>query len=173
MVRSVTHSRFGAGAVKSRRTRSGAGSAPGSWRVKPLPARRADSLQAGFAHQAFDPLAADVDTLALEGGVHARRAVDPAGLGVDLADAAGQLLEVTVTPANVHDSVAAPELIDAFMAEPGRLLKLVWADTAYQGPALAEAFAAHGVGAEVVKRPDGTRGFMVLARRWAVERTLG
>jgi len=90
-----------------------------------------------------------------------------------LTDTGGLLLEVTVTPANVHDSVAAPELIDAFMAEPGRLLKLVWADTAYQGPALAEAFAAHGVRVEVVKRPDGTRGFVVLARRWAVERTLG
>ncbi|MCX5215848.1 IS5 family transposase [Kitasatospora sp. NBC_00240] len=90
-----------------------------------------------------------------------------------LTDTGGLLLEVTVTPANVHDSVAAPEQIDAFMAEPGRLLKLVWADTAYQGPALAEAFAAHGLRVEVVKRPDGTRGFVVLARRWAVERTLG
>ena len=58
-----------------------------------------------------------------------------------LTDTSGLLLEVTVTPANVHDSVAAPELIEAFMAEPGRLLKLIWADTAYQGPALAQAFA--------------------------------
>jgi transposase len=90
-----------------------------------------------------------------------------------LTDTGGLLLEVTVTPANVHDSVAAPELIEAFMAEPGRLLKLVWADTAYQGPALAQAFAAHGVRVEVVRRPDGTKGFVVLARRWAVERTLG
>lgn len=73
-----------------------------------------------------------------------------------LTDTGGLLLEVTVTPANVHDSVAAPELLDAFMVEPGRLLKLVWADTAYQGPALADAFAAHGVRAEVVRRPDGT-----------------
>lgn len=90
-----------------------------------------------------------------------------------LTDTGGLLLEVTVTPANVHDSVAAPELLDAFMAEPGRLLKLVWADTAYQGPALAAAFAAHGVAIAVVRRPDGARGFVVLARRWVVERTLG
>ncbi|MFC1430517.1 transposase [Streptacidiphilus sp. N1-3] len=88
-----------------------------------------------------------------------------------LTDTGGLLLEVTVTATNVHDSVAAPELIEAFMAEPGRLLKLVWADSAYQGPVLAEAFAAHGVWAEVVRRPDGTDGF-VLARRRAVERTL-
>lgn len=73
-----------------------------------------------------------------------------------LTDTGGLLLEVTVTPANVHDSVAAPELLDAFMVEPGRLLKLVWADTAYQGPALADAFAAHGVRAEV--HPDTEAG---------------
>jgi transposase len=90
-----------------------------------------------------------------------------------LTDTGGLLLEVAVTAANVHDSVAAPQLMDAFMAEPGRLLKLVWADSAYQGPALARAFAAHGVKVEVVKRSDGDQGFVVLARRWVVERTLG
>jgi transposase len=63
----------------------------------------------------------------------------------------GQLLEVHITPADVQDSVAAPELLDRFMAEPGRLLKLVWADSAYQGPALADAFARHGIPA-----PHGT-----------------
>jgi Transposase DDE domain len=40
------------------------------------------------------------------------------------------LLEVTVTPSNVHGSKAAPELIKAFMAQPGRMLKLVRADSA-------------------------------------------
>ncbi|MEZ0095215.1 IS5 family transposase [Streptacidiphilus sp. EB129] len=90
-----------------------------------------------------------------------------------LTDTGGLLLEVVVTAANVHDSKAAPELIEAFMAEPGRLLKLVWADTAYQGPALAQAFARHGVQVEVVKRPDGSTGFVAVARRWVVERTLG
>lgn len=89
-----------------------------------------------------------------------------------LTDSLGLLLEVSVTPAGVHDSKAAPDLMDTFMAAPGRLLKLVWVDSAYQGPALAEAFARHGVQVEVVRRPDGQRGFTVLARRWVVERTL-
>lgn len=40
------------------------------------------------------------------------------------------------------------------------------------GPALAKAFARHGVRIEVVRRSDGQRGFVVLARRWVVERTL-
>ena len=79
MVRSVTHSRFGALAVKSRCTRSGARAASGSRRVKPLPAW-ADTREIGLAHQPLDPLAADMDALASEDGVHARRAVDPAGV---------------------------------------------------------------------------------------------
>jgi transposase len=90
-----------------------------------------------------------------------------------LTDTGGLLLEVTVTAANVHDSKAAPELLEQYMAEPGRLLELVWVDSAYQGQELADAFATHGVSVEVVKRPDGTKGFKVLARRWVVERTLG
>jgi transposase len=90
-----------------------------------------------------------------------------------LTDTGGLLLEVTVTAANVHDSKAAPKLLEAFMAEPGRLLELVWVDCAYQGQELADAFTAHGVTVEVVKRTDGAKGFKVLARRWVVERTLG
>lgn len=58
------------------------------------------------------------------------------------------------------------------MRQPGRLLKLVWVDTAYQGQALADAFARHGVRVEVVRRPEGQNGFTVIARRWVVERTL-
>jgi transposase len=89
-----------------------------------------------------------------------------------LTDTEGLLLEVTVTTADVHDSKAAPALLETFMDEPGRLLKLVWVDSAYQGPALAAAFARHGVRIEVVRRSEGQRGFVVLARRWVVERTL-
>ncbi|WP_439654509.1 transposase [Streptacidiphilus neutrinimicus] len=70
-----------------------------------------------------------------------------------MTDTGGLLLEVTVTPANVHDSVAAPELLDAFMAEPGRLLKLVWADTAYQGPALATRSPRMGSGSRSSSAP--------------------
>ncbi|MDQ0596175.1 transposase [Streptomyces canus] len=65
-----------------------------------------------------------------------------------------------------------PALLETFMDQPGRLLKLVWVDSAYQGPALAMAFARHGVRIEVVRRSDGQREFVVLAPRWVVERTL-
>ncbi|WP_328980529.1 transposase [Streptomyces canus] len=77
-----------------------------------------------------------------------------------------------MTTADVHDSKAAPALLETFMDQPGRLLKLVWVDSAYQGAALAKAFARHGVRIEVVRRSAGQRECVVLARRWVVERTL-
>jgi len=46
----------------------------------------ADPREAGLAHEPFNPFAADAGALAPEDGVHARGAVDPAGLVVDLAD---------------------------------------------------------------------------------------
>jgi transposase len=61
-----------------------------------------------------------------------------------LTDTEGMLLEVTVTTADVHDSKAAPALLETFMDQPGRLLKLVWVDSVYQGSAPAKAFARHG-----------------------------
>ncbi|MFF7887507.1 transposase [Streptomyces sp. NPDC020794] len=73
-----------------------------------------------------------------------------------LTDSEGPLLAATVTPADVHDSKAAPELMEKFMAEPGRMLRLVWVDSAYQGQAPAEAFARDGVRVEVVRRPMGS-----------------
>jgi IS5 family transposase len=51
-----------------------------------------------------------------------------------LTDTLGLLLEVTVTAANVHDSVAAPDLLERFMAAPRRLLKLVWGRQRVPGP---------------------------------------
>ncbi|WP_416069866.1 transposase [Streptomyces sp. AK02-01A] len=62
----------------------------------------------------------------------------------------GQALGLT---ADVHDSKAAPALLETFMQQPGRLLQLVWVDSAYQGPALAKAFARHGLRTEVVRAP--------------------
>ncbi|MCX4597780.1 hypothetical protein OG819_52090 [Streptomyces sp. NBC_01549] len=45
----------------------------------------------GLAHQALDPFAAHVHAFAPQGRVDARRAVDPARVGVDLPDLLGQL----------------------------------------------------------------------------------
>jgi len=54
------------------------------------------------------------------------------------------------------------------------LLKL-YADGGYQGPQFQEALQAvvRTVDLEIVKRSDAGRGFVVLPRRWIVERTIG
>ena len=50
-------------------------------------------------------------------------------------------------------------------------LQLVWGDGRYQGPLVAPA--AVGLRVEVVSKPPDSTGFVVLPRRWVVERTFG
>lgn len=50
-------------------------------------------------------------------------------------------------------------------------LHLVWGDGRYQGPLVAQTAAAVGLRVEVVSKPPGQKGFVVLPRRWVVERT--
>ena len=77
-----------------------------------------------------------------------------------------------VQPASVQDPVgAAPVLAEAKAHAP--TLQLLWADARYQGPLVATAAAALGLRVEVVRAPAGTKGFVVLPRRWVVERSFG
>ena len=52
-------------------------------------------------------------------------------------------------------------------------LHLLWADARYQGPLVATAAAALNLRVEVVRAPPGTKGFVVLPRRWVVECSFG
>ena len=52
-------------------------------------------------------------------------------------------------------------------------LQLLWADARYQGLLVATVAAALGLRVEVVRAPAGTKGFVVLSRRWVVERSFG
>ena len=81
-------------------------------------------------------------------------------------------LAVLVQAASVQDPVgAAPVLAEAKANAPQ--LQLLWADARYQGPLVATAAAALGLRVEVVRAPPGTKGFVVLPRRWVVERSFG
>lgn len=74
--------------------------------------------------------------------------------------------------ASVQDPVGAgPELTEAKFRAPD--LQLLWADARYQGPLVATAATALGLRVEVVSRPPGTKGFVVLPRRWVVKRSFG
>ena len=75
-------------------------------------------------------------------------------------------------PASVQDPVgAAPVLAAAKARAPD--LPVLWADARYPGPLVATAAATPGLRVEVVSKPPGTKGFVVLPRRWVVERFFG
>ena len=53
----------------------------------------------------------------------------------------------------------------------GENVELAYVDQGYTGERPAEAARAHGIGLEVVKPPAAKRGFVLLPRRWVVERS--
>jgi transposase len=93
------------------------------------------------------------------------------GSKVHLAvDTLGHLLALYVTPADVQDRAAVGELAAAVQAETGETVTLAYVDQGYTGEATADAAAEHGIALEVVKLPEAKRGFVLLPRRWVVER---
>ena len=94
------------------------------------------------------------------------------GSKVHLAvDTVGELLAVLVTPADAQDRdrVAAPAA--AVQAATGEAAEVAFVDRGYAGDGPAAAAAAHGIRLEVVKLPEAKRGFVLLPRRWVVERS--
>ena len=95
------------------------------------------------------------------------------GRGRHLAvDAEGWLLALVVTAAWPATRPARNSLIirlfDAFST-----LKIMWADSGYDGAPLARyARAAAAITVEVVKR-SAPHSFQILRRRWVIERTFG
>jgi transposase len=86
-------------------------------------------------------------------------------------DTIGLLLAVVVTAAGVQDRDGAMPLLEKARATCLRIA-LVWADSAYAGVLVDWARRRLGLALEIVKRTDDMSGFVVLPRRWVVERTL-
>ena len=88
-----------------------------------------------------------------------------------MVDTTGLLLVVLVTAASVQDRDGGRRVLDrAKMAMPS--LALVFADGGYAGKLVAWARRIPRIVLEIVRKPEGQRGFAVLPRRWVVERTL-
>ena len=64
-------------------------------------------------------------------------------------------------------------LAEAVQEVTGESVELAYVDQGYTGEAPAAAAAAHGISLEVVKLPEAKRGFVLLPRRWVVERSFG
>ena len=83
------------------------------------------------------------------------------------------LLSVIVTAAHVQDRDGAMSLLDVLRHRFSRL-RVIWADQAYAGDLIAWVWALRPwrkVRLEIVKRPEGIKGFLLLPKRWIVERT--
>lgn len=90
-----------------------------------------------------------------------------------LVDTLGLLLAVLITSAGLDDGVAAPLLLGYVQAYDFPRLITIFADTKYHHHALEAWMAVHRAGwhLEVKTRPEGTKGFTPLEKRWVVERT--
>jgi transposase len=86
-------------------------------------------------------------------------------------DTLGLLLCVLVTAASVQDRDGARPLLDQ-LAASFRRTRLVWADGGYAGKLVDWARTSLRITLQIVKRSDDANGFVVLPRRWVVERTL-
>src|SRR6266498_4514064 len=96
------------------------------------------------------------------------------GSKVHLAvDTLGHLLALHVTPANEQDRAQVAELAKAVQAVAGDTVALAFVDQGYTGDTPAAAAEAHGIRLEVVKHTEAKRGFVLLPRRWVVERSFG
>lgn len=90
-----------------------------------------------------------------------------------LVDTLGLLVAVLITAAGVDDGVAAPKLLDQITPGDFPRLAVIFGDNKYHNHAL-EAWLKDdrpNWRIEVKTRPEGTRGFTPLEKRWVVERT--
>ena len=99
---------------------------------------------------------------------HKRRKGSKVHLAVDTL---GHLLALRVTPADAQDRDQVAALADAVQATTGEAVELAYVDQAYTGPNPEAAAAERGIVLAVVRLPEAKRGFVLLPRRWVVERS--
>lgn len=88
-----------------------------------------------------------------------------------VTDTEGSLLAELIHPANIQDCHGAVPLLRMLRRRFPKL-RHIFADRVYRGDQLPNALADCGPWSiEIVQRPEGVKGFMLLPRRWVVERT--
>ena len=86
------------------------------------------------------------------------------------ADTLGQLLRVVITPANAQDRDQVGQLCERVQAVTGQTVQVGFVDQGYTDEEAEYAAAVHNIDLQVVKKPEGQTGFVLLPRRWVVER---
>jgi transposase len=153
------------------------------WSVRGLPQRLVDRLRGRLrvgAGRSELPTAGSIDSAS----VKAADTVGAATRGFDggkkingrkrhiAVDSCGWLLAVLVTAASVQDRDGAHSLL-ALLRQRFSTITLVWADGGYAGRLVVWARTVLRLSVSIVKRSDDVQGFVVLPRRWVVERTFG
>ena len=91
-----------------------------------------------------------------------------------LVDVMALLLSVLVHKADTQERARAKQLLQQVKEKRFECLELIWADGGCDGQPMRDwVFDLEGWLFEVIKRHDDARGFVVLPRRWVVERTFG
>ena len=94
------------------------------------------------------------------------------GSKVHLAvDTLGHLLALRVTAASEQDRARVEQLAEQVQAVTGQSVEVAFVDQGYTGEEPQRAAAEHGIRLEVVKLPEARKGFVLLPRRWVVERS--
>jgi transposase len=99
---------------------------------------------------------------------HKRRNGSKLHLAVDTL---GHLLALHITPADTQDRDQVDALAAAVQEVTGQTVEVAFVDQGYTGETAATAAEEHGIRREVVKLPEAKRGFVLLPRRWVVERS--
>lgn len=88
-------------------------------------------------------------------------------------DTLGHLLTLLVTPASKQDRAQVGELAERVQEVTGESVEVAFVDQGYTGETAASEAEAHRIGLEVIKLQEAKKGFVLLPRRWVVERTFG
>ena len=85
-------------------------------------------------------------------------------------DTLGHVLALLVTPANEQDREQVAALAQQVQAITAQSVEVAFVDQGYTGDQPLEAAAERGIRLEVIKVPQAKKGFVLLPRRWVVER---
>jgi transposase len=88
-------------------------------------------------------------------------------------DTLGNLLALKVTAANEQEREQVGELAAKVQEVTGGTVEITFVDQGYTGENAAQQARDHGIQLEVVKHTEAKKGFVLLPRRWVVERTFG
>jgi transposase len=86
-------------------------------------------------------------------------------------DTLGLLLALKVTPANEQERAQVADLAKGVQEATNENVEIAFVDQGYTGEEPAEQAAKHGIRLIVVKLEEAKKGFVLLPRRWVVERS--